>query len=266
MSAKDVDPAKQRPNKEFAGRSEPAAARLRDALAKDELALYCQPVAALTAPMQFPMAEVLIRLHEEEKAMLPPGEFLPAFEHYGMMPELDLWVLRKVLKHVARGSRIERFAINISTQTLKDAGFAKAAAAELVSAGVPGSAVLFEFNEPDTLARIDDCQRFATGVRAAGYGLNVSGFGPYSDSFNALRTLRPDFVKVDGAIVRKLLSAPAAEAKLKGILRVGEVMGFQVIAEMVEEQDILERLKALGVRYAQGYGIQTPSPIEKLAR
>ena len=108
--------------------------------------------------------------------------------------------------------------------------------------------------------------RFATGVRAVGCGVTVSGFGRRSASFNALRTLRPDFVKVDGVIVRKLLSAPAAETKLKAILRVGEVMGFQVIAEMVEEQGILSRLKELGVGYAQGFGIQQPQPIEKLAR
>ncbi len=265
MSANDIDPLMQGLDDELAGWGEPAS-RLREALAKDELALYCQPVAALAGPMRFPIAEVLIRLHEEEKAMLPPGEFLPAFEHYGMMPDLDRWVLRKVLEHIARGSRIERFAINVSTQTLKDTAFAKSAAVELVSAGVPGTAVLFEINEPDTLARIEDCVRFATGVRAVGCGVTVSGFGRRSASFNALRTLRPDFVKVDGVIVRKLLSAPAAEAKLKAIQRVGEVMGFKVIAEMVEEQDILLRLKELGVAYAQGFGIQQPQPIEKLVR
>ena len=265
MSANDIDPLMQGLDDELAGWGEPAS-RLREALAKDELALYCQPVAALSGAMRFPMAEVLIRLHEEEKAMLPPGEFLPAFEHYGMMPDLDRWVLRKVLEHIARGSRIERFAINVSTQTLKDAAFPKAAAVELVSAGVPGTAVLFEINEPDTLAHIDDCVRFATGVRAVGCSVTVSGFGRRSASFNALRTLRPDFVKVDGVIVRKLLSAPAAEGKLKAILRVGEVMGFRLIAEMVEEQDILSRLKELGVGYAQGFGIQQPQPIEKLAR
>ncbi len=80
-----------------------------------------------------------------------------------------------------------------------------------------------------------------------------------------LKTLRPDYVKVDGVIVRKILVAPAAEAKLRAILRVGEVMGFQVIAEMVEEQDILLRLKALGVGFAQGFGIQQPHPIGRIA-
>ncbi|MCC6211973.1 MAG: EAL domain-containing protein, partial [Burkholderiales bacterium] len=150
MSATGADPLAQDLEGELEGWGEPAS-RLREALAKDELALYCQPVATLAGELRYPIAEVLIRLHEEEKAMLPPGEFLPAFEHYGLMPDLDRWVLHKVLEHLSRGSRMERFAINVSSQTLKDASFAKAVAVELVGAGVPGTAVLFEINEPDTL-------------------------------------------------------------------------------------------------------------------
>ncbi len=242
------------------------AARLRQALEKDELALYCQPIAALTGAVRFPMAEVLIRLHEEEKALLPPGEFLPVFEHYHLMPALDRWVVRKVLQHVARGSRIARFTINLSSQTIDDPSFPKAVAIELVSAGVPGTVLQFEISENDTLARLEAAVRFSTAIRAVGCGTIVSGFGRRTATFLPLKTLRPDYVKVDGSIVRRLLSAPACEAKLKAILRVGEAMGYQTIAEMVEDQDILLRLKALGVGYAQGFGIQQPHPMEKIAR
>jgi len=107
--------------------------------------------------------------------------------------------------------------------------------------------------------------RFATALRAVGCGTSVSGFGRRTATFLPLKTLRPDYVKIDGVIVRKLLTAASAEAKLRAIVRVGEVMGFQVIAEMVEEQDILVRLKALGVAYAQGFGIQQPHPLENMA-
>jgi EAL domain-containing protein (putative c-di-GMP-specific phosphodiesterase class I) len=182
------------------------------------------------------------------------------------MPDLDRWVVRKVVQHLARGSRIPRFTINVSSQTLDDPAFPKAVALELVSAGVPGTAVHFEISEADTIARLEASIRFSTAIRAVGCGLMVSGFGRRTATFLPLKALRPDYVKVDGTIVRKLLSAPAAETKLKAILRVGEVMGFQVIGEMVEDQDILLRLKALGVGFAQGFGIQQPHPIEKLAR
>jgi EAL domain-containing protein (putative c-di-GMP-specific phosphodiesterase class I) len=245
---------------------EEPATRLRQALERDELALFCQPVAALTGAVRFPMAEVLIRLREEEKALLPPGEFLPVFEHYGLMPALDRWVVRRVVQHIARGSGIARFSINMSSQTIDDPAFPKAVAIELVSAGVAGTALLFEISENDTLARLQAAVTFSAAVRAVGCGIIVSGFGRRSATFMPLKTLRPEYVKVDGTIVRKVLSAPASEAKLRAILRVGEVMGFQCIAEMVEDQDILVRLKALGVGFAQGFGIQQPHPIEKIAR
>ena len=264
MSAKDIDPQLQKLDDELAGWKEPAQ-HLRQALARDELALYCQPIAALAGAVRYPMAEVLIRLREEEKALLPPGDFLPVFEHYNMMPDLDRWVVRKVVQHLARGARIPRYAINLSSSTLDDRAFPKAVAAELIASGVPGTSLLFEISEDDAMSRLESVLRFSTSIRSLGCGIMVSGFGRRSATFMPLKTLRPDFVKVDGVIVRKLLSAPAAEAKLKAILRVGEVMGFQTIGEMVEEQDILVRLKALGAGYAQGFGIQPPHPIEKLA-
>ncbi|MFY9317400.1 MAG: EAL domain-containing protein [Burkholderiales bacterium] len=265
MSLKDPDPQLQQMDDALAGMDHPAQ-RLREALDKDELALYCQPIAALQGAVRFPMAEVLIRMREEEEALLPPGEFLPVFEHYRLMPDLDRWVVRKVAWHIARGTRIPRYDINLSTQTLEDPAFPQAVAQALSASNVPGKVLLFEISEGDTLGKLAIAVRFAAAIRALGCGVAVSGFGRRSASFMALKSLRPDYVKIDGVIVRKLLTAPAAESKLRAILRVGEVMGFQCIAEMVEEQDILVRLKALGVGYAQGFGIQQPHPIEKLAR
>ncbi len=261
MSAKDVDPLLQQMDNALMGWTEPAE-RLRIALAKNELTLFCQPIAALSGPDRFPMAEVLIRLREEEKALLPPGEFLPVFEHYHLMPDLDRWVVREILRHLAAGLRIPRFAINLSSQTIEDPEFAKAVALSLIEAGVPGKSLLFEVSEADTLQRLEAAVRLANGVRAVGCGVMVDGFGRRSATFASLKALRPDFVKVDGVIVRKILTSPPTEEKLKAVLRVGEVMGYAVIGEMVEDQDILMRLKALGVGYAQGFGIRQPHPLE----
>lgn len=261
MSAKDVDPLLQKEDAALMGWTEPAE-RLRLALAKNELTLFCQPIAALSGPVRFPMAEVLVRLREEEKALLPPGEFIPVFEHYRLMPDLDRWVVREVLRQLRQGLRIARFTINLSSQTVDDPEFAKAVALALIEAGVPGKSLLFEIGESDTLQRLEAAIRLANGLRAVGCGIMVGGFGRRTATFAPLKALKPDFVKVDGVIVRKLLSAPAVEDKLKAILRVGEVMGYAVVAEMVEEQDILTRLKALGVAYAQGFGIRQPHPVE----
>src|SRR3954471_11839795 len=100
-----------------------AASRLRQGLDNDEFALYAKAVLGLKGGGRFPMAEIFVRLREEEKSMLPPGEFLPVFEHYRMMPELDRWVVREAIRRLAQGSKPPRFTINISLQTIEDAKF-----------------------------------------------------------------------------------------------------------------------------------------------
>ncbi len=250
--------------RDLSGWKDPVA-RLRAALDNNELSLYCQPVRTLVGVPGFPLAEVLIRLREEESAMLPPGEFLPVFEHYRMMPELDRWVVRATLQRLARGSRVPRFSINVSAQSLDDAEFPRAVADSLRSSGVSALSLLFEIDEPDALAKPDAAARFSAAMKALGVGIMIDGFGRRAASFAPVRELEPAFVKVDGSIIRRVLANDSASAKIKAIVRVSEVLRFGVIAECVEEQAILVRLQALGVGYAQGFGVYRPHPIDAIA-
>jgi EAL domain-containing protein (putative c-di-GMP-specific phosphodiesterase class I) len=250
-------------NDALAGWSDPAA-HLRDALQKDELQLYCQPILTLQSG-QFEIAEVLVRLREEEKALLPPGDFLPVFEHFRMMPELDRWVVRHVIDRLRTRSRIGRFSINVSGQTLADHDFPGYVFDELKAAGVPAATLLFEIDESDVLQQPLVAEGFASAMKATGCGLMLDSFGHRSVSFAPLKTMKVDFIKVDGSIVRNVLRSKVALTKLNAVVRVGEVIGVGVIAECVEEQDILLRLKALGIGYAQGFGIHQPGPLEKIA-
>jgi EAL domain-containing protein (putative c-di-GMP-specific phosphodiesterase class I) len=249
-------------DRELTGWSDPLA-RLRQALDRDELQLYCQPILSLRPPGGFVMAEVLIRLREEEALMLPPGDFLPVFEHFGMMPELDRWVVSHVLRWLAgaRPGGFRSFSINISVQTLSDLEFPGFVAAELRNLRLPPAALTFEIEESSVMARSGSAVEFAAAVKGEGCKVAIDGFGQRSVSFAPLKTLRVDFIKVDGSIVRNLLRSSVAEVKLKAMVRVGEAIGVGVIAECVEETDILARLKALNVGYAQGFGIARPAPI-----
>jgi EAL domain-containing protein (putative c-di-GMP-specific phosphodiesterase class I) len=248
----------------LAGWDDPPA-RLRDALEKDELVLYCQPIRALQGGETHPLAEVLVRLREEESAMLPPGEFLPVFEHYGMMPELDRWVVRSVVRRLARGSKVPRFSINLSAQTLADPAFPRFVAGELMDARVAARAPLFEVDESDLLGKPQVVQDFSTAVRTIGVEVMADGFGRRAASFSPLRALVPAFIKVDGSIVRRVLEAETAQRKLQAIVKVAQALGVGVVAECVEEQDVLVRLKALGVGYVQGFGVYRPHPIDSVA-
>jgi EAL domain-containing protein (putative c-di-GMP-specific phosphodiesterase class I) len=239
--------------------------RLRKALKQDEFVLFCQPILALRGSGGFALAEVLIRLHEEEKALLPPGEFLPLFEAHDMMPLLDRWVLVRVLQRLAAGCRVPRLAMNVASQTLLDEEFPDFFAESIQRAKMPAAAVVFEIDEKDLVGRPQAVKRFAERIRAAGGGLAVSGFGRRLDSFEALETLRPDFVKVDGSIILKITRSMTSEGMLKAVLRIGASLRMGVVAECVEEQDVLLRLSALGVGYAQGFGVATPRPLDQLS-
>lgn len=254
----------QEQDAKLSGWREPVV-RMQHAIERDELVLYCQTIAALAGPVRYPMAEVLVRLREEEAALMPPGEFLPVFEHFRMMPALDRWVVRGVVRHLAKGSRIPSFSINLSSQTLEDAAFPASVAQALMAGGVRGESLLFEIDEASLLAHPEAVERFGNAMNAIGCRLMIDGFGRRAVSFAPLKRLRVGYVKVDGVIVRKLLSSESAERKLRAILRVAEAIGFGVIAEMVEDQDILTRLKALGVSHAQGFGIHQPQPISGFA-
>jgi EAL domain-containing protein (putative c-di-GMP-specific phosphodiesterase class I) len=253
-----------RTSAELTGWPKPLA-RLREALEKSEFTLYCQPILALSDGKSYPMAEVLVRMREEERALLPPGEFLPVFEHYRMMPQLDRWVLRHTVQQLARGSRIARFTINVSGQTLQDATFPGFAAAELRAAGVGMDAVMFEIDESDVLAQPQSAAGFASAVKAYGGGALIDGFCRRAVSFAPFKSLRPGFVKVDGSVTRKVLVNEGAQTKLQAVVRVAEALGIGVVAECVEEQAVLARLKALNVGFAQGFGVVEPQPIERFS-
>lgn len=261
-AADSEDPFLEQMHRELAGWADPVA-RLRQALGRDELQLYGQPILSLRPPGAFAMAEVLVRLREEEAALLPPGDFLPVFEHYKMMPALDRWVVSRALRELAAPSAgaVGRFSINVSGQTLEDAEFPKFLADALQAARGKPASLVFEVDESDTLARLEPAARFARAVKQCGCAVMIDGFGQRSVSFIALKTMRVDFVKVDGSIVRALLRSEVARQKLKAILRVGETIGFEVIAECVEEAGILALLRELQVGYAQGFGIARPAPI-----
>jgi EAL domain-containing protein (putative c-di-GMP-specific phosphodiesterase class I) len=249
----------------LAGWSRPAE-RLRQAFEKDEFALYCQPILALDpgAGPRYPLGEVLVRMREEEQAMLPPGEFLPILEHYRMMPELDRWVVRHLAKRLVAGARLPAFALNVSSQTLSDAEFPKYVAGVAKAVGLKPGSLVFEVEEQELLSRPEGVLAFVRALQPSGAGVLVGGFGRKAVSFTSLKALGANYVKVDGSIVRELLQSELARTKVAAIVRVGKGIGMRVIAECVEEPEVLEKLRALGVDCAQGFGVVQPQPIDDL--
>lgn len=248
---------------ELLGWAHPAE-RLREALDHDQFRLYAQPIVALAPPGGIAMAEVLVRLREDEARMLPPGDFLPAFQHYRMMAELDRWVVRSALRKLGEGGAIRRLSVNVSAQTIEEPGFAAFVAMQLRLAALAPDALVIEIDETDVLDRRAAAERFAAGMKGIGCRLLLDGFARRSVSFDALKALQVDYVKVDGTLVRNILRSGSAAAKLKTILRAGEATGVGVIAECVEDDKVLAALRLLKAGYVQGFGVRKPEPIGDL--
>ena len=254
---------------DLAGWADPVG-RLRTALEQDEFILYTQTIRVLDDPGARQFAEVLVRMQEEETSMLPPGAFLPGFEHYRMLPALDRWITSRLIGWLAAGGPAElgrgaeaspRFSINLARQTVGDALFPSFVAQQLARRNVPPHLLCFEVDDADASALPAQAASLASGLRSAGCRVLLDSFGRQNVSFESLRALRADYVKVDGSIVREVLRSPVALAKLRAIMRVGQVTGVGVIAECVEDREVLEVLVKLGVRYVQGFGISVPAPL-----
>ena len=257
LQISDADPG-------LSGWEDPLAS-LRRALAHDELQVYCQPILALQpGQRKYPMAEVLVRLREEEESLLPPGDFLPVFEHYRMMTDLDCWVAGKTVEWIGKSApgSIRAYSMNVSSQSLDDSRLVDFLSLVLVSSGVDPAQLYVEIDENDTLQRPEAAATFARAVHAMGCKVIIDGFARRSVSFAALKELQPEFIKVDGSVVRKMPASSVAQLKMKAIVRVCDVAGIGIIAECVEEDAVVAQLTKMSVGFAQGFGVAVPQPIE----
>jgi len=234
-------------------------AYLRQALAEDAFAVFCQPICALGNPLTYPMAEALVRLREEETALCPPGEFLPVLEHYGFMPELDRWVVRTGLRHVSRSAH-RGFSVNVSSQTLHDGAFPAFVARELNASGVSADRLLFELDEPDALSPAG--HRFAAAIGKLGSGIIIDGLGHGADFVEPLKTPGIRYIKVCSGLTRRLIAPAPLDEELRALLQVTAGMNIKVIAECVEDRAGLVVLHGRGVGFAQGFGVYAPHPLE----
>lgn len=256
----DVEVLLRQLNQDFMGWYD-TPRRLLRALEGDELVLYAQPILALRGEQAFPMAEVLVRLQDETAVFLPPGGFLPLFEHFGLMPRLDLWVARQAVARLERSPRVSCLCINIATPTLGDPEFIPELASALERSKVKPASLVIEVSERDVIERPDRVGAFFDSLRAIGARVAIEGYGGRSITLTPLTTLRPDFVKIDGLIVRSLGLGLSAGKKLGAVVSIAKAVGFSLIGAGVEMRDTLSHLREAGVDYAQGYGIQVPAPI-----
>jgi len=241
--------------------------RLKHALDENRFVLHSQPIVPIASGTTAPVYhEVLLRLREADGTLVLPGAFLPAAERYGLMPEIDRWVVRTTLQwlieHADDPNLAASYSINLSGHSLSDVPFLGFVLHEIEHSGVAPTRVHFEITETAAITASHGAREMMQTLKDRGCRFLLDDFGSGWSSFAYLKSLPVDFLKIDGSLVRDMAHDPLDEAMVRAINEIGHVLGIATIAEFVESEAILEKLKALGVDYAQGYLIARPAPID----
>jgi EAL domain-containing protein (putative c-di-GMP-specific phosphodiesterase class I) len=149
-------------------------------------------------------------------------------------------------------------AVNLSGQTLSDAGFQQEVIALVEHSNVPAEKICFEITETAAITNLSSATTFMKHVKAHGCKFSLDDFGRGLSSFAYLKSLPVDFVKIDGFFVKDMLTDPVDHAMVKAIIDMAHAMGKKAIAEFVEDNEILNALIDLDVDYVQGFGIARP--------
>jgi diguanylate cyclase (GGDEF)-like protein/PAS domain S-box-containing protein len=243
--------------------------RIGAALEEGRAQLYAQPTLPLSNKgRRREYSEILLRIYNEEGTLVPNAAFLPAAKRYNMMPTIDRWVIRKFCSLVAEAQiplnqGLGIFAINLSGQSLSDESFLDFVVGQLRESQVEPSNICFEITETAAIANLTRAMRFISILKEMGAHFALDDFGSGLSSFAYLKNLQVDFLKIDGSFIKDTKEDPVDYAMVEIINQIGNVMDIRTIAEAVERQSVLAKLKELGVDYAQGFAIAEPASLQE---
>jgi len=244
--------------------------RIKEALDENRFVLYCQPIFNISLN-KCNHYEILVRLIDEDGEITPPMAFIPAAERYNIMNLIDSWVFENALKLISsalsENTITDRcsFAINLSAQALCDDDFLGYVHEQFEEYEIPPDCICFEITETSAIVNLTRAQHFINTLKKIGVKFSLDDFGSGLSSFAYLKSLPVNYLKIDGAFVRDIIKDPIDLALVESINQVGHIMGIKTIAEYVENSDIFEKLKSIGVDYAQGYYVSKPIPLDKIS-
>jgi len=240
--------------------------RINIALEEDQFLIYRQKIELLQGdPGTEEHYEILIRLKEKKGTVLSPFHFIPAAERYHLMPKIDRWVIKTTLEKMAetfnKNSDSKLIcSINLSGQSFSDDSLVHYIQEQLEKNAVPANKICLEITETAAVSNLTQAVKFMEQLKAIGCHFSLDDFGSGMSSFTYLKNLPVDYLKIDGYFVKTMLENKIDKAMVNAIYQIGSVMGLKIIAEFVENEDIMNELRMMGVDYGQGYGIGKPEP------
>lgn len=241
--------------------------RIQQALTENRFCLYAQSIESLKDSKKLHY-EILIRLQEADGVIVPPGAFLPAAERYNLSVQLDRWVINKTLSLLSLNpnflNNMDFISVNLSGHSLTDESVLQFIIAKFRQYKIDGKKLCFEITETAAISNMVMAEQFIMELKKFGCQFALDDFGSGLSSFAYLKNLPVDYLKIDGIFVKDMAQDKIDFAMVKAIHEVGHIMGMQTIAEFVEHSTTKEKLRELGVDYAQGYAIHKPQAFEEI--
>ena len=244
--------------------------RAKRALVENRLFLEAQPITPLAAgATELPHYELLVRMRDENGRAVPPGAFLPSVERYNLAVRYDRWVIDATLGWMSANPqvlpRVSRFFINLSRDSVVDPDTAAYVRQAAAGVGVDPRRLGFELSESVAIGNLTRANQLINDLRRLGCATSLDDFGSGVSSFAYLKALAVEYIKIDGMFVGNISQDQVDYAMVRSIKEIGHVMGKKIIAESVETVAVLEKLREIGVDYAQGFEVGMPRPMGEIA-
>lgn len=243
--------------------------RIEQALDEDGFVLFGQRMEPVVPEGAGIHAEVLLRMRGDDGELLLPGAFMPTAERARLAPRVDRWVVVNAvawLEGLMPELPVETLCINLHGQSVADPVFHAWLIELLLELPPPLRRCLcFEIYETEEVGNLADAASFIAQLRNAGVRVTLDDFGAAAASLGDLKNMCIDYIKIDGQFIQNLLADPLNSAAVRSFCEAANILGLQVIAECIDQPQVLARLNTLGVDFAQGFLVHQPEPLEALA-
>lgn len=240
--------------------------RIHEAVAADRLRFHGQLIAPSAGDNW--RCELLVRLQDTDNELHTADLFMEAAEHFHVARTIDKWVitnsLRQVAKHRQRLNRVRAWHINLSGQSVDCDTVLPELLDQIRANGIDPGLLCFEITESAAIHSLDEARRFFSALRDQGCQVALDDFGKGLSTFDYLKQLPVDLVKIDGGFVRELAHSELDHAMVRSIHEVARIAKVQTIAESVESIELILRLRQIGIDYLQGYAIHNPESLSEL--
>lgn len=238
-------------------------AKIQDALLGDKFELYVQKIESLKDGLS-DHHEVLLRLNKPNGEIALPCSFLPAAERYALMPDIDLWVTKRLFSKLSSDDftkKSGKFCINLSGQSINDDGFLPELKKILEDKREIAQNIVFEITESVAITNHVKASAFIADLREFNCLFALDDFGSGNSSFTYLKNFSVDYLKIDGSFVKNIFESKIDETFVEAVASIADKTGMLVVAEYVENEAIRKKMEEMGVHYAQGFGVEEPFPM-----